>query len=349
MTEELFAAYRAGQVRAVSVRASDLLGPHVTESLVGERFFGPLLSGKKVQVFADPDVPHSVSFVGDVGRAMVMVGARDEALGRAWHVPNATAVTLRAFAELVREETGIIPRMSHVPRAATRVLLPVLGLAIAPMRGLVENLYVFYEPYVVDHSAFAAAFGEDATPLREAIRQTVAWARSQKGSNNRGRTSGTRDDGFVARSSRWESARKAQHYDEQQDNSQLTQRWAVVLAGLGCGVPGLPDWWGGGHAAGGSCRIGRRRVDRWRHRGGRDWGRANGSCCGGVCRCRRFGCPPPLAPWPSGWCSVRCSLGTTRLCSRYSCADWSSVQPLEQRKARYCGASFRHRRCGRRL
>ena len=33
--------------------------------------------------------------------------------------------------------------------------------------------------YVVDHSAYAAAFGGDATPLREAIRQTVAWARSR--------------------------------------------------------------------------------------------------------------------------------------------------------------------------
>ena len=117
MTEELFAAHRAGQVRATSVRASDLLGPHVTESLVGERFFGPFLAGKKVQLFADPDVPHSVSFVGDVGRAMVTVGAHDEALGRAWHVPNAPAVTLRAFAELVGEETGIAPRLSaRAPR-----------------------------------------------------------------------------------------------------------------------------------------------------------------------------------------------------------------------------------------
>jgi nucleoside-diphosphate-sugar epimerase len=181
LTEELFAAHRAGQVRATSVRASDLLGPHVTESLVGERFFGPLLAGKKIQLFADPDMPHSVSFVGDVGRAMVNVGARDEALGRAWHVPNAPAVTLRAFAELVGEESGTAPRLSAVPRTVTRVALPLLGLAVPPMRGLVENLYIFYEPYVVDHTAYAAVFGDDATPLREAIRHTVAWARSQRG------------------------------------------------------------------------------------------------------------------------------------------------------------------------
>jgi nucleoside-diphosphate-sugar epimerase len=109
---------------------------------------------------------------------MVTVGARDEALGRPWHAPNAPAVTLRAFVELVKEESGIAPPMSYMPRAVTRVMMPVIGLAVPPMRGLVENLYIFYEPYVVDHSAYAAAFGDDATPLREAIRQTVAWARS---------------------------------------------------------------------------------------------------------------------------------------------------------------------------
>src|SRR4051812_45280211 len=127
LTEELFAAHRAGQVRAVSVRASDVLGPHVTESLVGERFFGPFLAGKRVQVFAELDLPHSVSFVGDVGRAMVLVGAREEALGQAWHVPNAPAVTLRKFAQLVSEETGIAPRLSAVPRTVSRALLPLLG------------------------------------------------------------------------------------------------------------------------------------------------------------------------------------------------------------------------------
>jgi len=43
------------------------------------------------------------------------------------------------------------------------------------MREMVEMLYEFEEPFVLDHSAFAQAFGEDATPLREAIRQTVSW------------------------------------------------------------------------------------------------------------------------------------------------------------------------------
>src|SRR5215210_5661700 len=37
MSAELFAAHRSGQVRCATVRAADLFGPHVRESLAGER------------------------------------------------------------------------------------------------------------------------------------------------------------------------------------------------------------------------------------------------------------------------------------------------------------------------
>jgi nucleoside-diphosphate-sugar epimerase len=179
MTEELFAAHRTGQVRVATVRASDLFGPHVTQSLTGEQLFAPLLSGKPAQLFADLDVPHSLSYVRDVGQALVRVGADDRALGRAWHAPNAPAVPLRAFVCLLGEAAGMTPRLRPLPRAVTRALLPLLGLAVPPLRGLRENLYIMYEPYVVDHSAYARMFGDHATPLRAAITETITWYRNQ--------------------------------------------------------------------------------------------------------------------------------------------------------------------------
>ena len=157
------------------MRASDLFGPHVTESLVGERLFGPLLVGKPAQVFANPDLPHSVSYIRDVGQALITVGAHDAALGRAWHAPNAPTTTLREFVRLLGAEVGLVPKLSALPRPVTRAILPLLGLAIPTLRGLSENLYISYEPYIVDHSAYTQAFGDHATPLREAIRATVQW------------------------------------------------------------------------------------------------------------------------------------------------------------------------------
>jgi nucleoside-diphosphate-sugar epimerase len=179
MTEELFAAHRSGKVRVASVRASDLFGPHVTESLVGARLFEPLLAGKPAQLFADLDLPHTASYIGDVGRAMVTVGAHDAALGRAWHAPNAPTVTLREFVRIVGQEAGVAPRVSALARPVARALLPLVGLFVPPMRGIAENMYIGYAPYIVDHSAYAEAFGDHATPLPEAIRATVQWYRAQ--------------------------------------------------------------------------------------------------------------------------------------------------------------------------
>lgn len=179
MTEELFAAHRSGKVRVASVRASDLFGPHVTESLVGERLFGPLLAGKAAQVFANPDLPHSVSYIRDVGQALVTVGAHDAALGRAWHAPNAPTTTLREFVQILGEEAQLSPKLSALPRMATSAMLPLLGLFVPPLRGMTENLYISYEPYIVDHSAYSQAFGDSSTPLREAIRATVQWYRAE--------------------------------------------------------------------------------------------------------------------------------------------------------------------------
>ena len=36
-------------------------------------------------------------------------------------------------------------------------------------------MYEFEQPFIVDSSAFEQNFGMKATPLREAIRETVAW------------------------------------------------------------------------------------------------------------------------------------------------------------------------------
>ena len=63
---------------------------------------------------------------------------------------------------------------------APRVLARVLGLFNPAMRELVEMLYEFEEPFVLDHSTFAQEFGDHATPLGEAIRQTVYWHRKRQ-------------------------------------------------------------------------------------------------------------------------------------------------------------------------
>src|SRR5215212_3197934 len=165
MSRDLFAAHEAGKVLVTAGRASDFFGPRVTDSAAGASVFGRAVSGKAAQVAGDPELPHTYTYASDIGKGLVILGGSEEALGRAWHLPGPETVSTRRFVEMVFEETGGEFKMQRAPR----VLFRVLGLFDPAMREMVEMLYEFEEPFIVDHYAFAQEFGDHETPLREGI------------------------------------------------------------------------------------------------------------------------------------------------------------------------------------
>ena len=48
------------------------------------------------------------------------------------------------------------------------------------LRETIEMHYEFEVPFVVDDSDFIRTFGDQATPLREAIQRTVRWYREER-------------------------------------------------------------------------------------------------------------------------------------------------------------------------
>jgi len=175
MSEELMEAHTSGRVQVAIGRASDFFGPRVIASAAGEQVFGRAVEGKSAQVAGDPNQPHTYTYAPDIGRGLVILGEREEALGQAWHLPSPETVTTRQFVEMIFEEVGTPARI----QAAPKIVLRVMGLFNPGMREMIEMLYEFEEPFVVDHSKFEQAFGERATPLKEAIGETVRWYRSK--------------------------------------------------------------------------------------------------------------------------------------------------------------------------
>lgn len=169
----LMSAHASGRLRAAIGRGSDFFGPYARLSLVGDGVFGRAVAGRPVQLLGDPDAPHSVTYLDDFGRALVTLGAREDALGSVWHVPNAPAVSWRRFAELVCREAGVPLRIARPPRLALRAL----ALVNPTIRPVAEQLYQSDRPWVVDSSRFENAFGWQATPLADSIRPTVSWFR----------------------------------------------------------------------------------------------------------------------------------------------------------------------------
>jgi nucleoside-diphosphate-sugar epimerase len=172
MSEAALAAHQAGKVRVTLGRGSDFFGPWAVDSGFGSRVFYPALAGKAASFGGKLDLPHTATYIGDFGKALVLLGERDEALGQAWHVPSdRPQITQRQFAELLYRETGHPVQASGV----TRWMMALAGLFIPGARETVEMMYEFEKPFVVDSGKFERAFGVQATPIEEAIRATVAW------------------------------------------------------------------------------------------------------------------------------------------------------------------------------
>src|ERR671921_909708 len=176
MSEELMEAHTGGRVRVAIGRASDYFGPGVLVSAGGEQVFGRAVRGKSAQVAGDPNQPHTYTYAPDIGSGLVILGEREEALGQAWHLPSPETLTTRQFVEMIFEEVGKPTRV----QAAPKILLRAMGLFNPGIRETIEMLYEFEEPFVVDHSKFEQAFGEQATPLKEAIADTVRWYGSKR-------------------------------------------------------------------------------------------------------------------------------------------------------------------------
>lgn len=176
LAETLLAAHQSGKVQATIGRGSDFYGPGATDAMLGDRVFLAAMSGKTVQTIGDLDAPHTYTYVPDFAKGIVTLGERDEALGRAWHIPNAETLSTRQMLTMIFEE---VERPYKVQVAPT-FLVTLLGLFDPMMRELKEMLYEFEAPFIVDHSDYAHTFGDfTPTPHREAIRETAAWFRQQ--------------------------------------------------------------------------------------------------------------------------------------------------------------------------
>jgi nucleoside-diphosphate-sugar epimerase len=176
MAADLLDAHQRGEVRVVIGRASDFVGPGVRVSAFGEFIFEPALAGKRAQTVGRPDTEHTYSYVPDVGRNLVLLGSRDDAYGRVWHLPNPPTRTTRQIIIDVYAAAGM--RRTDVT-ALKRPMLRALGVFNRNVRELLHTYYQFDAPFLVDDSAFRDAFGGHTTTWNDIVASTVDWYRTR--------------------------------------------------------------------------------------------------------------------------------------------------------------------------
>jgi nucleoside-diphosphate-sugar epimerase len=175
ISTDAFEAHKAGGVRVTAGRGGNFFGPWGTGSTMGARAFYPLLRGKPAQLIGRTNIPHTHTYVRDFGKALVILGERNEADGHAWHVPNdQPGISQGELVRVFAEEAGVEPNMGSMGK----LMMSIGGLFIPEAKETVEMMYEFDKPFIIDSSKFETTFGMKATPIREAIKETVAWYKS---------------------------------------------------------------------------------------------------------------------------------------------------------------------------
>ncbi len=168
MWTDALAAHTAGRVRATEARASDYLGARASSAFT-QMVLPGLRAGKKVSAPINFDVAHSVTYIPDAARTLVVLAADERAWGRAWHVPSHPPITFRQISGQIATALGApAPRLATLPVAMLR-----LGAFFSPMaKAFAEMHYQFDRPFVMDSSAAQRAFGFGPSPWEEIIAST---------------------------------------------------------------------------------------------------------------------------------------------------------------------------------
>ncbi|WP_336157621.1 NAD-dependent epimerase/dehydratase family protein [Amycolatopsis sp. VC5-11] len=177
LSEQLCALHDEGRIRAVEVRASDFFGPGVTDGgHLAARVVPNVLRGQKVQVLGDPDASHSWTYISDVARTLVAAARKENAWGKAWHVPTGPPRSARVMVAVLCEAAGVPP----VPvQRLSPMLLNAAALVSPMLRELREVRYQFDRPFVLDSGAAQEFFEITPTPEKDQFPATVRWWRDR--------------------------------------------------------------------------------------------------------------------------------------------------------------------------
>lgn len=171
----LLDAHRLSKTRVTIGRLSDYYGPNGKNSTVSALVLEPAAAGKAMRWPGSPDVAHTLHFLPDIARSLVVLGDHEKADGKAWHLPAAPPITGAAFMAAVN---ATLPAPLKA-KTISSTSMKIGGLFSKEAKETVECMYQWTAPFVANFSAFTTTFGAiTTTPHDQAVAATVASLRS---------------------------------------------------------------------------------------------------------------------------------------------------------------------------
>jgi nucleoside-diphosphate-sugar epimerase len=175
---QLLDAIKAGELQAMIARAPDFYGPGCDNSVYMLLVVDKLAVGGTARWPGRDDVPHSLIYTPDAGRAVALLGTSDSAWNQTWHLPVAApALTGREFIARAAEVFGVPAKHGVLGRGPFRLA----GWINRDARESLELFYQCEEPYVFEAAKFARAFAFTPTGYGEGLKQIAAFRRANAG------------------------------------------------------------------------------------------------------------------------------------------------------------------------
>jgi len=175
VAQQLEDAWRLGKVRGVIARAADLYGPGLEHSsFVNALVVRRLLEGKRPQWPGRLERLHSLTYIGDVGGALLRLVFDPTAQNQVWHLPTRRPpMSGSALIKLVAEGVG----GSVGGRSRPTVLRPhsirLRGMLDRTVGEVSEMLYQTRYDYIFDSTKFERHFQVPPTSYEQGVRFTV--------------------------------------------------------------------------------------------------------------------------------------------------------------------------------
>lgn len=171
LAKEILKAHKEGRIKAVIVRAGDFYGPNVVNGFTVP-LFRNALANKPATWIGALDQKHSLIYIDDVAEGLIIVAEQPTMFGQIWHIEGAEPVTGQEFIEMIYHQVGIQQKIKVLKRGTLKFLSPFVPI----VKELVELLYEWEYPFIIDGSKFKEATGIiHYTPHKDAIEKTCKW------------------------------------------------------------------------------------------------------------------------------------------------------------------------------
>ena len=179
IADKIINATWTGKIDGVIGRSADVYGPGAISpefgSSFGGRVFWAALEDAEIAVVGDIESPRTLSYIDDVANGLIMLGEADNGSGHVWHLPSAPPLTPGELVSMVILQARSTAEIGSSPRHIRGCALMQLKIVRSDISEVQHELHALDRRFVLNHSKFTLAYGENVIPHEEAIGKTLAW------------------------------------------------------------------------------------------------------------------------------------------------------------------------------